>query len=67
MPSQHKRNPLTLRLPEGLRARLEEYAERTGQPVNSVLTSAVAEKLDREDAAAADVGWHPASRTTEDA
>lgn len=63
MPGKHKRNPLTLRLPEGLRARLEEYAGRTGRPVNGVVVTAVREKLDREDAAAAEAGWHPASRT----
>lgn len=48
MPSQHKRNPLTLRLPEGLRVRLERHTERTGQPVNRFIADAVREKLDRE-------------------
>jgi predicted DNA-binding protein len=31
------RHPLTVRLPESERARLEAYAERTGQPVNRVV------------------------------
>lgn len=49
MPSQHKRNPLTLRLPEGERQRLEAYAERTGQPVGRVIADAVRALLDREE------------------
>lgn len=43
MPSQHKHPPISVRLPEGDRAWLMEYAEATGRAVNSVLTEAVAE------------------------
>lgn len=47
MPSQHKRPPLTFRLPEGERARLEAYAQARGLKVGTVIAAAVREKLDR--------------------
>ena len=43
VPSQHKHNPVPLRLPEGDRSWLLTYAEATGQPVNAVLVAALAE------------------------
>lgn len=46
MPSQHQHPPISFRPPEGNRARLLAYAERTGQPVNRVLADALAAYLD---------------------
>ena len=46
MPSQHKHPPIGFRPPEGDRARLLTYAERTGQPVNRILSEALAAYLD---------------------
>jgi predicted transcriptional regulator len=51
VPSQHKRSPLTFRLPEGERARLEEYARARGLKVGTVVADAVREKLDRDEQA----------------
>lgn len=65
MTDRHRTPPLSIRLPDGERQRLYDYAERTGQPIRRVIVDAVREKLDREDAAAAEAGWHPAR--TEDA
>lgn len=56
MPDRHKRHPLTVRLPEGERSRLQAYAERTGQPVGRVVADAVREKLDRDEAAGKERG-----------
>jgi hypothetical protein len=42
MPSQHKHAPIAFRPPEGDRAWLLEYAQRSGQPVNRVLAEALA-------------------------
>lgn len=41
MPNKHRSNPLTVRLPEGERAWLREYAEATGRPVGAVVNDAV--------------------------
>lgn len=41
MPSKHRRNPLTVRLPDGERAWLREYAFATGRPVGAVINDAV--------------------------
>jgi len=42
MPDRHKRHPITLRLPEGDRAWLEEHARETGRPVRAILADALA-------------------------
>lgn len=42
MPSQHKHRPVPFRPPEGDRAWLLQYAERTGEPVNRILAQALA-------------------------
>jgi hypothetical protein len=44
MPSQHKHPPIPFRPPKGDRAWLLEYAKRTGQPVNRILTQLVQAK-----------------------
>ena len=41
VPSQHKHSPLRFRPPEAERVWLQERAERTGEPVNAILTLAV--------------------------
>lgn len=64
MADRHMEKPLSLRL-GAERQRVEAAAERAGLPVRRWLLDAVREKLDREDAAAAEVGWHPGR--TEDA
>lgn len=46
MPSQHKHRPVAFRPPEGDRARLLAYAERTGRPVGAVVSEAVRLYLD---------------------
>lgn len=51
MPGQHKHPPYRVRLPEAVRARLAARIRRTGEPVNKVISEAVREKLDREEAA----------------
>jgi len=43
VPSQHKRVPLSVRLPEGDEEWLRMHAEYTGQPVNALLRLAVAD------------------------
>ena len=73
MPSQRKGTPrsadrhnmktVSLRL-EADRARVEEAARRAGMTVHGWLLAAIREKLDREDAAAAEAGGHP-GRTEE--
>ena len=42
MPNRHKRPPIAFRPPEGDRAWLLAYAQRTGQPVNRILARALA-------------------------
>ena len=49
MPSQHKRHPIPLRLPEGDEAWLRTHAEQTGRPVNANLRQALQELRARED------------------
>lgn len=49
MPSQHKVPTVRVRLPEAVRARLLERVARTGEPVNKVISEAVAEKLERDE------------------
>ncbi len=46
MPSQHKRKPLSVRLPEDLERRLKQHAADAGVPVNAVICRAVEEHLD---------------------
>lgn len=48
MTDRHKTTPLSIRLPDGERQRLYDYAERTGQRVRRFIIDAVREKLDRE-------------------
>lgn len=43
MASQHKRNPVTFRPPEGDRAWLYAYANAVGRTVGSILSEALAE------------------------
>jgi hypothetical protein len=50
VPSKHKHPPVSLRLPAADRAWLYAYAERTGQPVNRILTRLVAAERARDDA-----------------
>ena len=45
MPSKHKHPPIGFRPTEADRARLLAYAKETGQPVNRVLSQALAEFL----------------------
>jgi predicted transcriptional regulator len=47
MSDRHKRNPVTVRLPEDLRAWVKRYAAVTGRPVNAVIVEAITEKRDR--------------------
>lgn len=49
MPNQHKRAPLSVRLPEAEEARLRAYAEERGVPVGQVVAQAVRELLDRKE------------------
>lgn len=49
MPGVHKSPKLTVRLPYAVRQRLLARVERTGEPVNQVISDAVREKLDREE------------------
>lgn len=53
MSSQHKHDPISFRPPEGDRARLLAYAERTGRPVNRILAEALAAHLDAAEKTAA--------------
>ncbi len=46
MPSQHKRKPLSVRLPEDLERRLKQHAASAGVPVNAVICRAVEDHLD---------------------
>lgn len=46
---RHKRNPLTVRLPMAIRARLERFARRAGKSERVVVAEAVTEYLDRHD------------------
>lgn len=48
MPDRHKSTPLSLRLPEAERERLEAYAREHGQPVRRVITEAVRRFLDQQ-------------------
>jgi len=41
MPSQHKHNPIPVRLPEADRAWLLEHAEETDRAVNAVVVEAI--------------------------
>jgi hypothetical protein len=43
----HREKPLSLRLPEDLRQRLEDFARATGQPVRKIIGDAVRAWLDR--------------------
>jgi hypothetical protein len=55
MPNQHKRPPLAFRPPEDERLWLLAYQERTGKPMNAILTEAVRlfrEAADRQEAPA---------------
>jgi hypothetical protein len=54
MPSQHKYRPIPFRPPERDRVRLLAYAERTGQPVNRILTEALTVYLEFLEAAERD-------------
>lgn len=56
MPSQHKRNPVTFRPPEGDRAWLYAYAEAVGRAVGSILSEALAEYRERRDGRDAEEG-----------
>lgn len=49
---RHKVKPMSLRLPEALSAWVKEYAAREGIPVRQVILAAIAEKRDRDAAAA---------------
>ena len=51
MPSQHRHPPIPFRPPEGDRVRLLAYAERTGQPVNRILATALAAYLNAAESA----------------
>lgn len=51
MPDRHKSAPLSLRLPEAERQRLETYAREHDQPVRRVITQAVRLLLDQPDTA----------------
>jgi len=42
MPNRHKHPPIAFRPPEGDRAWRLAYAQQTGQPVNRILTQALA-------------------------
>ena len=46
MGGPHKHPPIPFRPPETDRTRLKEHARRTGQPVNAILTAALAAYLD---------------------
>lgn len=48
MPSQHKRAPLSIRLPEAEEARLREYAEANSMSVNEAVRLAVRDLLGDE-------------------
>lgn len=48
MPDRHKTTPLSIRLPDGERQRVLDYAERHGIAVRQVILRAVRELLDRE-------------------
>jgi predicted DNA-binding protein len=52
MPSQHKHRPIPFRPPEGDRARLLALAERTAQPVNRILSEALAAYLNAAESTA---------------
>jgi len=56
MPSKHKHPPLSYRPPEAERLWLLERAQRTGEPVNAILTAAVRALM------AAEAAGPPASR-----
>jgi predicted DNA-binding protein len=45
VPNQHKRRPLSVRLPEDLERRLRQKAADAGVPVNAVICRAVEEHL----------------------
>lgn len=48
MPNQHKRAPLSIRLPEDVEGRLRAYAEAEGIKVNEAVVRAVRELLGDE-------------------
>jgi Ribbon-helix-helix protein, copG family len=48
LPSQHKRAPLSIRLPEAEEARLRAYADERGISVNEAIRLAVRELLGDE-------------------
>ena len=49
MPNQHKRAPLSIRLPEDTEGRLRAYAARLGLSVSAAVELAVTRLLDDED------------------
>ncbi len=49
MPGVHRSEKLRVRLPDVVRRRLMARVARTGEPVNKVISQAVAEKLDRDE------------------
>lgn len=56
MPSQHKRPPISLRLPEGDRSWLMEFAKTVSRPVNAIVTEALAEYRKRHEVRDAEEG-----------
>ena len=54
MPSQHKHYPVAYRPPGELRAWLLAYAKQTGRAVNAIITQALSELRDREQANSTD-------------
>ncbi len=51
MTDRHKSNPIPFRPPATERAWLAEYARRTGQAVNAILTAALAAYRERHEKA----------------
>lgn len=49
MPDRHKRNPLTVRLPEAVAERLERFAKAAGKGERVVAREAITEYLDKHD------------------
>lgn len=50
MPDRHKVKPLRFRPPEAERRWLADYQERTGKPMNAILTEAVRRLMAEEEA-----------------
>jgi len=49
MPDRHKHTPLRFRPPEPERLWLMDHHEKTGRPVNAILTDALSEYRERHD------------------